>query len=168
MWSLQVSPCQNWLMIVGSVWKLLYEYLTTDDTYLAFLPLAHILEFVVENSFVFAGLPIGYGKVKTLTDASVRDCKGDIAELRPVGYGIWALLTTVYLGRCSRGLGAHSQGHLVQGGGGWGAKEEHLQLRRLGQASCYRIRHSRSRRPHGRCRVQAGSRVDRRQAQNSV
>ena len=72
------------LTTVGSVWKLLYEYLTNDDTYLAFLPLAHILEFVVETSFVFAGLPIGYGKVKTLTDASVRDCKGDIAELRPV------------------------------------------------------------------------------------
>ena len=53
-------------------------------TYLAFLPLAHILEFVVENSFVFAGLAIGYGKVKTLTDANVRECRGDIAELKPV------------------------------------------------------------------------------------
>jgi long-chain acyl-CoA synthetase len=55
-------------------------------TYLAFLPLAHILEFVVENSFVFAGLGIGYGKIKTLTDANVRDCKGDIAELKPVSF----------------------------------------------------------------------------------
>lgn len=55
-------------------------------TYLAFLPLAHILEFVVENSFVFAGLAIGYGKVKTLTDANVRECRGDIAELKPVSH----------------------------------------------------------------------------------
>ncbi len=69
---------------VGSVWTLLYEYLTTSDNYLAFLPLAHILEFAVEMSFVFAGLPIGYGRVKTLTDASVRECKGDIAEFKPV------------------------------------------------------------------------------------
>ncbi len=69
---------------VGSVWKLLYEYLTPKDTYLAFLPLAHILEFVVEMSFVFAGMPIGYGRIKTLTEASVRECKGDIQEFKPV------------------------------------------------------------------------------------
>jgi long-chain acyl-CoA synthetase len=48
------------------------------------LPLAHILEFVVENSFIFAGMPIGYGRVKTLTDASVRECKGDLTEYKPV------------------------------------------------------------------------------------
>ncbi|WOO80640.1 Long-chain-fatty-acid--CoA ligase 2 [Vanrija pseudolonga] len=68
---------------IGSVWKLLYEYLTPTDTYLAFLPLAHILEFVVEMSFIFAGLPIAYGRIKTLTDASVRECKSDIMEAKP-------------------------------------------------------------------------------------
>ena len=66
------------------MWTLLYEQLTPNDSYLAFLPLAHILEFVVEMSFVFAGLPIGYGRVKTLSEASVRECKPDIAEFRPV------------------------------------------------------------------------------------
>lgn len=71
-------------IVVGSAWKILYECLEPTDTFLAFLPLAHILEFVVEMTFVFAGLPIGYGRVKTLTDASVRECKGDIAELKPV------------------------------------------------------------------------------------
>ncbi len=70
--------------VVGAIWTLLYEELTSSDSYLAFLPLAHILEFAVENAFVFAGLPIGYGRVKTLTDASVRECKGDIAEFKPV------------------------------------------------------------------------------------
>lgn len=69
---------------VASVWTLLYDVLNSSDTFLAFLPLAHILEFVVEMSFIFAGLPIGYGRVKTLNDASVRDCKGDIAEFKPV------------------------------------------------------------------------------------
>lgn len=63
---------------------MLYECFETTDTYLAFLPLAHILEFVVEMSLSFAGMPIGYGRVKTLTDASVRECKGDIAEFKPV------------------------------------------------------------------------------------
>ena len=66
------------------MWSILYERLTTADCYLAFLPLAHVLEFAVEMTFTFAGLPIGYGRVKTLTDASVRECKGDIAEFRPV------------------------------------------------------------------------------------
>ena len=74
---------RNITAAIGSVWTLLYEYLTTDDVYLAFLPLAHILEFVVEMSFCFAGLPIAYGRVKTLTDASVRQCKSDIMEARP-------------------------------------------------------------------------------------
>jgi hypothetical protein len=32
---------------------------------------------------MFVGMPIGYGRVKTLTDASVRNCRGDIAELKP-------------------------------------------------------------------------------------
>ncbi|ODO08424.1 long-chain acyl-CoA synthetase [Cryptococcus wingfieldii CBS 7118] len=86
----------NVVSAVASVWTLLYEYLTPKDSYLAFLPLAHILEFVVENSFVFAGLPIGYGRVKTLTDASVRECKGDIAEFKPsimVGVpAVWELI----------------------------------------------------------------------------
>lgn len=69
---------------VASIWTLLYEVLESSDTYLAFLPLAHILEFVVEMGLSFAGMPIGYGRVKTLTDASVRECKGDIAEFKPV------------------------------------------------------------------------------------
>ncbi|KAJ3098327.1 long-chain fatty acid-CoA ligase [Physocladia obscura] len=53
------------------------------EVYLAFLPLAHILEFAVEMTFLFKGIQIGYGSVRTLTDASVRNCKGDIRELRP-------------------------------------------------------------------------------------
>ncbi|KAJ9101063.1 hypothetical protein QFC21_003281 [Naganishia friedmannii] len=68
---------------VGAIWHLFHEFLTPQDTYLAFLPLAHILEFVVETCWMFAGLPIGYGKIKTLTDASVRESKGDILEFRP-------------------------------------------------------------------------------------
>ncbi|RXK38253.1 long-chain acyl-CoA synthetase [Tremella mesenterica] len=84
---------------VGSVWTLLYEQLTPNDSYLAFLPLAHILEFVVEMSFVFAGLPIGYGRVKTLSDASVRECKPDILEFRPsILVGVPAVWETIRKG----------------------------------------------------------------------
>jgi len=81
------------------VWTLLYDIFVKDDTYLAFLPLAHILEFVVENSFIFAGMPIGYGRVKTLTDASVRECKGDLTEFKPVSstplFGVYELIGRV-------------------------------------------------------------------------
>lgn len=87
---------KNIVAAVGAVWHLLYEYLTPEDTFLAFLPLAHILEFVVETSWIFAGISIGYGRIKTLTEASVRHCKGDIAEFKPsimVGVpAVWELI----------------------------------------------------------------------------
>jgi long-chain acyl-CoA synthetase len=60
------------------------EYLAKEELYLAFLPQAHILEFVVEMAFITIGLPIAYGRLKTLTDAGVHGCKNDIQESRPV------------------------------------------------------------------------------------
>lgn len=56
---------------------------TDKDVYLAYLPLAHIIEFILENCALFWGMTMGYGSPKTLTDASVRNCKGDLGELRP-------------------------------------------------------------------------------------
>ncbi|KAI8607103.1 hypothetical protein BC830DRAFT_1234765, partial [Chytriomyces sp. MP71] len=53
------------------------------ETYLAFLPLSHILEYSAELHEIYCGIRIGYGSVKTLTDASVRNCKGDLRELQP-------------------------------------------------------------------------------------
>jgi long-chain acyl-CoA synthetase len=68
---------------VGSGHKLLGHNFRPDDTYLAFLPCAHILEFAVELNLYFVGITIGYGNIKTLTDVSVRNCKGDFREFRP-------------------------------------------------------------------------------------
>ena len=51
-------------------------------TYMAYLPLAHILEFVVENIVLLEGSFIGYGTPRTLTDATAKP-HGDIAEFRP-------------------------------------------------------------------------------------
>lgn len=53
------------------------------DQFLCFLPLAHILEFVYELCAILWGGTIGYATVKTLTEASTRNCKGDIKEFRP-------------------------------------------------------------------------------------
>jgi long-chain acyl-CoA synthetase len=73
----------NVIASVGAVYTLLGHHLTADDTFLAYLPLAHILEYIVELILFFVGMKTGYGRVKTLTDASVRQCKGDIVTFRP-------------------------------------------------------------------------------------
>ncbi|MDA4805584.1 hypothetical protein NY486_06740, partial [Enterobacter hormaechei] len=57
--------------------------LADHECYLAFLPQAHIFEFVVELVFSFIGIPIAYGRTATLSDAGVRHCKNDIMEARP-------------------------------------------------------------------------------------
>ena len=62
---------------------MLTKYVHEGDVLLAYLPLAHVLEFLVENVCLFWGVTLGYGTVRTLTDASVRECQGDIKELRP-------------------------------------------------------------------------------------
>lgn len=65
------------------MYDLLGNDLKKSDCFLAFLPLAHILEFVVEITLSFYGMTIGYGRIKTLTDASVRNCLGDFRAFRP-------------------------------------------------------------------------------------
>jgi long-chain acyl-CoA synthetase len=86
----------NLIAGIGAVNTLVGHHLKADDTYLAFLPLAHILEYVVELCFVFIGICSGYGRVKTLTDQSVRNCQGDIKAFRPtimVGVpAVWELI----------------------------------------------------------------------------
>lgn len=38
---------------------------------------------LVELTFYTTGTTLGYGGVKTLTDASVRNCEGDLKALKP-------------------------------------------------------------------------------------
>ncbi|TBU40745.1 long-chain-fatty-acid-CoA-ligase [Dichomitus squalens] len=73
----------NLVASVGAVRQLLGHHLRSEDRYIAYLPLSHILEFVVELGLFFVGMTFGYGRVKTLTDASVRNCLGDIRAFRP-------------------------------------------------------------------------------------
>jgi long-chain acyl-CoA synthetase len=73
----------NLIAAVGAVYTLFGHNVTSEDTFLAFLPLAHILEYIVELVFVFIGVVQGYGRVKTLTDQSVRNCVGDIKAFKP-------------------------------------------------------------------------------------
>ncbi|KAK7301362.1 hypothetical protein RJT34_12225 [Clitoria ternatea] len=56
------------------------------DVYLAYLPMAHILELAAENLMAAVGVPIGYGSPLTLTDTSnkiKKGTKGDATVLMP-------------------------------------------------------------------------------------
>ena len=58
-------------------------YVGPGDGLLTYLPLAHIFEFVLENAVLVWGGTMGYGNFRTLSDSSMRNCKGDIREFRP-------------------------------------------------------------------------------------
>ncbi|KAF7727704.1 long-chain fatty acid-CoA ligase [Apophysomyces ossiformis] len=74
---------KNLVAAVASASTMIQGYLTTDDSMLAYLPLAHVLEFIVENACVYWGVCLGYASPRTLMDASVRNCQGDLKEFRP-------------------------------------------------------------------------------------
>lgn len=93
----------NLVASVGAVYKLLGQHLKPDDSFLAYLPLAHILEYVVELTLFFIGMTTGFGRVKTLTDASVRHCKGDIVAFKPsIMIGVPAVWETIRKGIVSK------------------------------------------------------------------
>ena len=71
------------LASIAGVTTIVGQYLGPGDGLLTYLPLAHILEFVFENACLFWGGTMGYGSPRTLSDTSVRNCKGDIREFRP-------------------------------------------------------------------------------------
>ncbi|KAJ7661936.1 long-chain-fatty-acid-CoA-ligase [Mycena polygramma] len=97
----------NLIASVGAVYTLLGHHLTPEDTYLAYLPLAHSLEYIVELCMLFVGMPIGFGRIKTLTDASVRNCEGDIKAFRPsimVGVpAVWETIRKGIVGKVQKG-----------------------------------------------------------------
>ncbi|AMD18885.1 HBL017Cp [Eremothecium sinecaudum] len=75
---------RNFVAGIGGVNVVFSRKLVTEkDRYLAILPLAHILELVVEMTAIYCGALVGYGTVKTVSDASVRNCKGDMKEFKP-------------------------------------------------------------------------------------
>ncbi|CAG8596609.1 681_t:CDS:2 [Acaulospora morrowiae] len=73
----------NLVAAIAGVERMLQTFVRPDDTLLAYLPLAHVLEFVVEHTCIWWGVTMGYGNTRTLTDASVRNCAGDIREFKP-------------------------------------------------------------------------------------
>ncbi|XP_065881377.1 long chain acyl-CoA synthetase 9, chloroplastic [Euphorbia lathyris] len=75
----------NVLAVVSSV-RTIVPGLESKDVYLAYLPLAHILEIAAENIVAGVGSAIGYGSPLTLTDTSnkiKKGTKGDASALKP-------------------------------------------------------------------------------------
>jgi len=74
---------RNIVAAIAGVDVIVGKYLGPGDVLITYLPAAHILEFVFENAVLYWGGTMGYGSIRTLSDASVRNCAGDIRELKP-------------------------------------------------------------------------------------
>ncbi|RKF61937.1 Long-chain-fatty-acid--CoA ligase 1 [Erysiphe neolycopersici] len=84
---------------IAGVSYIVDPYVTEGDKVLTYLPLAHIFEFVFENAALYWGTTLGYGNPKTLSDLSMRNCKGDIRELKPnILIGVPAVWETIKKG----------------------------------------------------------------------
>jgi long-chain acyl-CoA synthetase len=55
---------------------------TESEVYMAYLPMAHIMEFTIVSIFITRGAFLGFGSPRTLTDATARP-HGDLAEFNP-------------------------------------------------------------------------------------
>ncbi|KAJ2277066.1 long-chain fatty acid-CoA ligase [Coemansia sp. RSA 451] len=76
---------QNVMAVAGGIHKFIAPFIDyTQDIILSYLPLSHVLAFFVDTYCIQSGIRIGYGTPRTLTDESVRECQGDIKELRPM------------------------------------------------------------------------------------
>ncbi|KAK4220024.1 hypothetical protein QBC37DRAFT_76530 [Rhypophila decipiens] len=73
----------NFVAAVAGIYAVVQESVSHQDDILAYLPLAHIFELVLENAVIFAGATLGYGSVRTLSDTSMRNCTGDMRAFKP-------------------------------------------------------------------------------------
>ncbi|PHH72946.1 hypothetical protein CDD82_5723 [Ophiocordyceps australis] len=88
------------------------ECVSDKECVLAYLPLAHIFEMALENLVLFIGGTLGYGNPRTLSDISVKNCAGDMRELRPtVMVGVPQVWETVRKGVAAK---VDSSGPLVR------------------------------------------------------
>jgi len=86
-------------MIAAGVNGIVGDYIGPSDALLTYLPQAHILEFMFENLCLFWGGTMGYGNPRTLSEGSMRNCKGDIKEFKPtILVGVPAVWETVKKG----------------------------------------------------------------------
>lgn len=63
--------------------EVLGPYLGPGDGCLAYLHLAHIVEYVMESACLYLGVTINYGNPKTISDSSMRNCRGTCPNSNP-------------------------------------------------------------------------------------
>ncbi|AEO64021.1 uncharacterized protein THITE_2109696 [Thermothielavioides terrestris NRRL 8126] len=68
---------------VAGLYTVMEEVVSHREYVLAYLPLAHIFELVLENLVIFVGATLGYGSPRTLADTSMRNCHGDMRTFAP-------------------------------------------------------------------------------------
>jgi long-chain acyl-CoA synthetase len=80
----------NIIAAMGAAQYLVYELVKEGDhSYIGFLPLAHVLEFLIEFILISLAIPIGYASMRTLMNDSVTGPngegkgEGDLKTLRP-------------------------------------------------------------------------------------
>jgi long-chain acyl-CoA synthetase len=84
---------------VAGLYSVMEEAVSHREYVLAYLPLAHIFELVLENLVVFVGATLGYGSPRTLSDTSMRNCYGDMRTFAPtVMVGVPQIWETVKKG----------------------------------------------------------------------
>jgi len=72
--------------LIGTMKCLMFMLKPKDDIYIGFLPLAHVLELLSENTMLLFGIKVGYSSPNTMTDMSTKvrkGYKGDASVLRP-------------------------------------------------------------------------------------
>ncbi|KAK0709449.1 hypothetical protein B0T26DRAFT_651965 [Lasiosphaeria miniovina] len=93
----------SFVSAVAGIYSVMKGVVSNRENVLAYLPLAHIFELVVENCVVFIGGTLGYGHPRTLVDSSMRNCAGDMRAFRPtVMIGVPQVWETVRKGVESR------------------------------------------------------------------
>lgn len=74
----------SFVSAVAGLHRVVEETVSHEEYVLAYLPLAHILELVMENLVLFIGATLGYATSHTLFDSSTYgNCPGDMRAFRP-------------------------------------------------------------------------------------
>ncbi|KAJ3290527.1 long-chain fatty acid-CoA ligase [Borealophlyctis nickersoniae] len=75
----------NFMASLAGIERIMGEDITKDDTYISYLPLAHVLELVFEHYMLLRGVSLGYASPRTLTDgpALAEGTNSDFRELKP-------------------------------------------------------------------------------------
>lgn len=94
------------MFIQNCMLRVVDEVIGDDETYVAYLPLAHILEFIAENVVLSLGIRVGYSSPFTLTDAGTaikKGTKGDLTVLKPtLMSAVPVVLDRIYKGMISK------------------------------------------------------------------